>query len=96
MSNLEGDASDLQTAVDTLNTHKQNKIGNAETVDGQAVLDGVSLNKIGVNSDTLVIETNNKVIKLRVNTEKIQAKLTADVDESEHGTSAVFDGNEIK
>ena len=36
LSNLEGDASDLQTAVDALSTNKQDTISNADVV-GQAL-----------------------------------------------------------
>ena len=81
LSNLEGDASDLQTAIDSLNTVKQNKISNADVV-GQACLDSdnATLNKIDVKDDTLAIETSNKVIKLRVDKGKIQEKLTAITD----------------
>ena len=97
LSNLEGDASDLQTTVDSLSANKQDTITNAPVSEGQAVLDGVLLNKIGVKDDTLLIEITGKVIKLGVNKDKIQAKLTAGVDPSEPQTSAVFDGgNKIK
>ena len=60
LGNLEGDASDLQTAVDSLNTSKQNRINNAPVSEVQAVLDGSVLNKIGVKDDTLLIETTDR------------------------------------
>ena len=89
LSNLEGDASDLQTAIDSLNTVKQNKISNADVV-GQALLDSdnATLNKIDVKDDTLVIETSNKVIKLRVDKGKIQEKLTAITDATNATTTS--------
>ena len=64
LSILEGDASDLQTAVDALSTNKQDTITNAPVSEGQAVLGGSVLNKIGVKDDTLLIETTGNVIKL--------------------------------
>ncbi len=76
LSNTGGETSDLQTAVNTLNANKQNSITNAPVEDGQAVLDGASLNKIGIKDDTLAVETSTKVTKLGVNKEKTQVKLT--------------------
>jgi hypothetical protein len=77
LSNLEGDASDLQTAVDTLNANRQNTFANALVAEGQTVLDCASLNKIGIQDDTLAIETGKKVTNLGVHTEKIREERTA-------------------
>ncbi len=77
LSTLEGDASDLQTAVDALSANKQDTITNAPVSEGQAVLGGSVLNKIGVKDDTLLIETTGNVIKLGGNKDNIQEKLIA-------------------
>ena len=71
LSNLEGDASDLQTTVDALVTIKQDTINNAQVSGGQALKDGLFLNKIGTKDDKLDIETTGNIIKLGVNTSKI-------------------------
>ena len=96
MSNIEGDTSDLQTALDTLSVKRKDTITNAEVVEGQAVLYGVSLNKIGTKSKTVVIETSNKVSKLRVDKDKFQEKLIPGELPSESQTSAVLDGKKIR
>ncbi len=80
MSDIEGGTSDLQTAVDTSNANKQNIITTAPAEGGQVVLDGVSLNKIGIRGDTLARETRTKVIKLKVDQDKIQERLTPITD----------------
>ena len=80
LSNLEGDASDLQTTVDALVTNKQDTINNAEVSDGQAIKDGSFLNKIGTKDSTLSIETTGNIIKLAVDKNNIQEKLTATPD----------------
>ena len=49
----------------------------AEVVEGQAVLDGSVLNKIGIKDDTLLVAITGNVIKLGVNKDKIQEKLIA-------------------
>ena len=64
LSNLEGDASDLQTAVDALSTNKQDTINNAAVSGGQAIKVGSLLNKIGTKDDKLDIETTSNIIKL--------------------------------
>ena len=55
LSNLEGDASDLQTAIDSLGTNKQDTINNAPVVEGQAIKVGSVLNKIGTKDSTLTV-----------------------------------------
>ena len=77
LSNLEGDASDLQTTIDALSVNKQDTIKNAEVSDGQAIKNGLFLNKIGTKDTTLSIETTGSIIKLAVDKNNIQEKLTA-------------------
>ena len=77
LSNLEGDASDLQTTIDALSVNKQDTIKNAEVSDGQAIKNGLLLNKIGTKDTTLSIETTGSIIKLAVDKNNIQEKLTA-------------------
>ena len=74
LSSLEGDASDLQTAVDSLGTNKQDDIKNALVPDGHAIKDGLFLNKIGTKDSTLTVETTGNIIKLAVNKDNIQEK----------------------
>ena len=46
LSDIEGDTSDLQTFINTLDASKQNYIVNAQVEGGQVVLGGLFLNKI--------------------------------------------------
>ena len=82
LSTLEVDAGDQQTAIDALSANKQDTINNAQVSGGQAIKDGSFLNKIGTKDDKLTIETTGSIIKLAVNTEKIQEKLTSIADNS--------------
>ena len=66
LCNLEGDASDLQTTIDALSVNKQDTIKNAEVSDGQAIMNGLFLNKIGTKDSTLTVETTDNIIKLGV------------------------------
>ena len=76
LSTLEVDAGDQQAAIDALSTNKQDTIKNALVEDGHAIKDGSFLNKIGTKDDKLTIETTGSIIKLGVDTNKIQEKLT--------------------
>ena len=80
LSTLEVDAGDQQTAIDALSRDKQDTIDNFEVAGGQAIKVGSRLNKIGTKDSTLSIETTGNIIKLGVNTSKIQEKLTATPD----------------
>ena len=77
LSTLEVDAGDQQTAIDALSANKQDAIDNATVSEGQAIKDGLLLNKIGTKDDKLTIETTGSIIKLGVDTIKIQEKLSA-------------------
>ncbi len=88
MSTLEGDASDLQTAVDALSTNKQDTITNAPVSEGQAIKVGSLLNRIGTKDSTLIVETTGNIIKLGVDTDKIQEKLTAIADATNATTTS--------
>ncbi len=94
LSNIESDASDLQTAVDTLRVNTQDVFKNAEVVEGQAVLGGVFLNKIGTKDNTLVIETRHKVIELRVDKDVTQEKQTPAQDAN--GSKVVLSGTTVR
>ena len=72
LSTLEGDASDLQTAVDALSTNKQDTITNAPVSEGQAIKVGSLLNKIGTKDSTLTVETTDNIIKLGVDKERFR------------------------
>ena len=80
LSNLEGDASDLQTTVDALSINKEDTINNAPVSEGQAIKVGSALNKIGSKDSTLTVETSGSIIKLAVDKSNIQEKLTATAD----------------
>ena len=77
LSTIENDTSDLQTSVDALSTNKQDTINNAPVSEGQSIKVGSLLNKIGTKDSTLAVETTDNVIKLGVDKEKIQEKLSA-------------------
>ena len=80
LSTLEVDAGDQQTAIDALSTNKQDTINNAPVSDGQAIKVGSLLNKIGTKDSTLTVETTGNIIKLAVDANNIQEKLTAIAD----------------
>ena len=77
LSTIENDTSDLQTAVDALSTNKQDTITHAPVSDGQAIKIGSLSNKVGTKDSTLTVETTDNIIKLGVDKEKIQEKLSA-------------------
>ena len=90
LSSVEGDTSYLQSSLDVLSRDKQNNITNTTVSEGQALLDSENstLNKIGIKDDTLLIETSNKVIKLRVDKGKTQEKLIAITDATNATTTS--------
>ena len=94
LSNLEGDAGTLQTTVDALSISKQDAITNAPVVEGHAIKVGSVLNKIGTKDSTLSIETTGNIIKLAVDKNNIQEKLTAIADAT--ASKAVLSGGTIR
>ena len=88
LSTLEVDAGDQQAAIDALSTNKQDAIDNADVSGGHAIKDGLFLNKIGTKDSTLSIETTGKIIKLSVDKNNIQEKLTAIPDATTTTTTA--------
>ena len=86
-STLEVDAGDQQTAIDALSRDKQDTIKNAEVSGGHAIKDGLFLNKIGTKDSTLSIETTGNIIKLSVDKNNIQEKLTAIADGTDTTTT---------
>ena len=77
LSTLEVDAGDQQTAIDALSANQQDTINNADVSGGHAIKVGSLLNKIGTKDDKLDIETTGNIIKLSVDKNNIQEKLTA-------------------
>ena len=94
LSNLEGDAGDLQTTVDTLNISKQDAITNAPVLEGQALKVGSVLNKIGTRDSTLTVETSGSIVKLAVDKTKIQEKLIPITDATT--SKAVLSGTTVR
>ena len=87
LSTLEVDAGDQQTAIDALSRNKQDTIDNFEVAGGQAIKVGSRLNKIGTKDSTLSIETTGNIIKLSVDKNNIQEKLTAIADATDTTTT---------
>ncbi len=59
---------------------------------GQAVLDGVSLNKIGIKDITLAIETSNQVIKLGYDKALIQKRLIPRPTQASDNSGSILSG----
>ena len=94
LSSIESNTDDSQTSVNELDTSKQDIITNAPVLGGQAILDGLFLNKIDTKNSTLTIETSNKIIKLGVDKTVIQEKLVAVNDAT--GSKAVLSGTTVR
>ena len=96
LSNVEGSADDLEASIASLSASKQDNIQNATVMEGQAVLNGTRLNKIGTKDNTLTAETVNQIIQLGVDKSVIQEKLTPGQVLANDNSGSILSGNKIK